>query len=66
MCTVYFSDREKDIMKRVVEGDSNKMIAGFFNISEHTVRTHLRTLMIKTGLNNRTQLAVYVIRNNII
>ncbi len=53
-----FSKREIDIMREVTTGASNKEIAAALNISEETVKTHVKNLLIKTGFQNRTELAV--------
>ena len=66
MRDIKFTDKEKELLSFVVEGDANKMIAEKLNISQHTVSARIHNLIIKTGLYNRTQLAVYVVRNNII
>ena len=53
------SPRERDVVGHIAAGSSNKEIASDLIISENTVRAHVRTLMQKLHLDNRTQLAVY-------
>jgi DNA-binding NarL/FixJ family response regulator len=54
-----FTEREKEVLALVAKGSSNKEIASDLIISENTVRAHVRTLMQKLHLDNRTQLAVF-------
>ena len=51
--------REKEVLQQIAKGNSNKGIAAGLHISDNTVRAHVRTLMQKLNLSNRTQLAVY-------
>lgn len=52
------SPRETDIVKLIAEGFSNQEIADKLFISNGTVRNHISTILEKTGLDHRTQLAV--------
>lgn len=51
-----FSQREKEIIKKLAEGKNAKEIAEALNLSLHTVRTHRRNLLSKTGYTNTAQL----------
>ena len=51
--------REKEVLGQIAKGATNKEIASTLFISENTVRAHVRTLMQKLHMENRTQLAVY-------
>lgn len=51
-----FSEREKEIIKKLAQGKSAKEIAESLNLSLHTVRTHRRNLLNKTGYTNTAQL----------
>jgi DNA-binding CsgD family transcriptional regulator len=54
------STREIDVVRLVAEGLSNKKIARRLHLSIRTVESHLRHVLTKTGLANRTQLATWV------
>ena len=53
-----FTERELDVLREIAAGKSNIDIAESLYISENTVKSHMRTLLQKTGYNNRTELAV--------
>lgn len=57
------TDREKEILRCLLSGDSNKHIARALTISEGTVKVHLKSLMKKISAGNRTQAALWA-RNN--
>ena len=56
------SPREVQIMKLIAEGAQNKVIAARLNMAEATVKVHLKSVLRKLRLQNRTQLAVAVDR----
>jgi len=60
-----FTDREKDIIKAISEGLSNKEISGKLFISEGTIRNYITTILDKTGLEHRTALAVNYLKGNL-
>jgi len=51
--------REKEILQLVAKGISNKDIAISLDISEHTVKNHMKNILQKLHLENRVQLARY-------
>lgn len=53
--------REQDILVQVAKGLPNREIALRLNISEHTVKNHLKNILQKLHLENRVQLARYAI-----
>jgi DNA-binding NarL/FixJ family response regulator len=53
------STREIEVVRLVAEGLSNKEIARRLHVSVRTVETHMRHMLTKTGLVNRTQLATW-------
>ncbi len=57
------SAREIAILERIVRGDSNKHVARFFEISEATVKAHVKAIFQKIGANNRTQAAIWALNH---
>lgn len=57
------SPRELDIVKLIAEGLSNKEICEKLYLSNGTVRNHISTILEKTGLEHRTQIAVQYLKN---
>ncbi len=55
------SAQEKRILRCLVEGDSNKMIARKVDIAEATVKVHIKAILRKIRLQNRTQAAVWAL-----
>ena len=53
------SEREIDVVRLVARGLPNKEIAGRLHLSVRTVESHVRHMLTKTGLVNRTQLAAW-------
>ena len=56
-----FSERELEIMKLIAEGLSNRKIASSLFISEGTVKNYITSILDKTHLEHRTQVAIYYI-----
>jgi two-component system, NarL family, nitrate/nitrite response regulator NarL len=56
-----FSQRERQILRQLARGSSNKEIARLFSITESTVKVHLKTLLRKIGARNRTQAAIWAV-----
>jgi len=61
----FLSDREIEISKLVGLGKNNKEIASELFLTEGTVRNHLTHILEKLSLRDRTQLAIFVIKNNL-
>jgi len=57
------SPREQEILRALVTGASNKVIAYKLGITEATVKVHLKTLLRKIDVNNRTQAAIWAMNN---
>ena len=60
------TDREIDFLRLICEGADNKEIASRLYLAEGTVRNGISRLLEKLGLKDRTQLAVFAIKNNIL
>ena len=57
------SGREMAIMSRLIRGDSNKSIARGIGLAEATVKTHVKAILRKIGVKNRTQAALWAVTN---
>jgi DNA-binding CsgD family transcriptional regulator len=60
------SEREMDVLILLVHGLSNKEIADKLNISIHTVVSHRKNIIQKTGIKSQAGLTIYAISNKII
>ena len=60
------SDREKEVLICLSKGLKNNEIADSLNISVHTVITHRKNIVRKTGIKSVAALTVYAILNNLI
>ena len=58
--------REIEILKQIAGGRFNKEIAESLDITERTVKNHISNLFKKIDVNDRTQAAVFAIRNNLV
>lgn len=56
-------DREKEVIRLVAKGLSNREIAAALYLSEGTVRNYISTVLEKLSLRDRTQLAVFYYRH---
>jgi two-component system, NarL family, nitrate/nitrite response regulator NarL len=54
--------REQEILEQIANGMSNKRIATALNISEGTVKVHVKHLLKKLNLHSRTEAAVWALR----
>lgn len=57
-----FTEREFEVMTKIAEGLTNKEIAKALFISEGTVKNYITSILDKTGLQHRTQIAIYYIK----
>ncbi|QKS53151.1 response regulator transcription factor [Azospirillum oryzae] len=57
------TDRQRDVFELLLAGHSNKEIARGLGVLEGTVKVHVRAIMQKLGVRNRTQVAVVAARN---
>ena len=61
--TPLLSPQEKVILRCIIRGDSNKDIARKIDVAEATVKVHVKAILRKIGVQNRTQAAVWGINN---
>ncbi len=62
---IALTDREVIVLRLVAQGLSNRDIAQQLTLSELTIQTHVRNILDKLALDNRTQAALYALRNGI-
>lgn len=60
-----FTDRELDIMTLIAKGLTNKEISKRLYISEGTIANHITSILSKTGLTHRTQIAIYYLTGEV-
>jgi DNA-binding NarL/FixJ family response regulator len=58
--------RELDVLKEIAKGKSNKEIASSLFITEKTVKTHVSNLLSKLDLADRTQAALFAVKNQLV
>lgn len=59
------SQREKDVLTQICNGDSNQEIAEKLFISKRTVEKHRANIMMKTGCGNTASLVVFAVKNGL-
>ena len=60
------SDREKEVLVLVAQGDTNKEIAAKLVLSENTVRNHVSHVLDKLDLSRRSQMATYAAQHGLL
>jgi DNA-binding NarL/FixJ family response regulator len=60
------TDKENEILKLIVFGKSNKEIATSLKVSEGGIRNSISVMLTKLKLKDRTQLAVFAIKNGLV
>ncbi|MFD2058404.1 LuxR C-terminal-related transcriptional regulator [Mesorhizobium calcicola] len=60
------SNREKCILRCLIEGESNKTIAREIRIAEATVKVHVKAILRKIRVRNRTQAAVWAMNHGVL
>ncbi|HID51149.1 MAG TPA: response regulator transcription factor [Anaerolineae bacterium] len=58
--------RELEVLKLIARGYDNRTIAAQLTLSEKTVKTHVSNILSKLGLTDRTQAAIYALRQKIV
>jgi two-component system response regulator NreC len=58
--------REREILKLIVEGNTNSRIATLLHISIRTVETHRANIMTKLGARNTAELIRYAVQNGLL
>ena len=63
---VPLTKRENEVLKQLAFGLTNKEIAQALGISYETVKEHVQHILRKIGVSDRTQAAVWAVRNNLV
>jgi len=63
---VSLSEREGEVLRQMAFGLTNKQIATTLSISYETVKEHVQHILRKIGLTDRTQAAVWAVRNELV
>lgn len=58
--------RENEVLQLLAKGMSNKEIAAVLVITEKTVKAHVSSILSKLNLSDRTQAALYAVKNGIV
>ncbi len=59
------TEREREVLVHIARGRSNREIARALSVSEKTVKTHVSNLLMKLGVQDRTQAALYAVRHGV-
>lgn len=60
------TDRERQILRQLAHGYSNKMIARKLDITEGTVKVHVKRVLHKLGMRSRVEAAVWAVENHMV
>lgn len=63
---VPLTQREAEVLKLITTGQTNRQIAETMGISYETVKEHVQNMLRKIGVSDRTQAAVWAVRNGLV
>jgi len=58
--------RELEVLREVAAGNANKMVAQLLNVSEETIKAHMKSILSKLGANDRTHAVTIALKRGII
>ena len=64
--TDLLTDREREVLQLIAEGNTSREISGILNVSVSTVDTHRKKIMDKLSIHNTAGLVKYAIKHKII
>jgi DNA-binding NarL/FixJ family response regulator len=59
------TEREREVLAEIARGQSNREIARALVLSEKTVKAHVSSILVKLGVADRTQAALYAVRHGL-
>lgn len=62
----FLTSREIDVLQLIAEGNANKVVADNLEITEDTVKAHVRNILSKLGANDRTHAVTIALKRGII
>jgi DNA-binding NarL/FixJ family response regulator len=60
------SEREIEVLRLVADGKSNRFIAEALSVSENTVKFHIKNILQKLGVSNRTEAVTFALQNGLL
>ncbi|WP_301292646.1 response regulator transcription factor [Paenibacillus tyrfis] len=63
---VQLTEREREVVHLLMEGCSNKEMAGRMYVSETTIKNHLSSIFAKMEVRDRTQAVIFAIQNGLV
>jgi DNA-binding NarL/FixJ family response regulator len=64
--TAPLTARERDVIRLIAQGSTNRQIAKHLAMTERTARTHVSNILTKLGLASRTQAALWAVREGLV
>lgn len=65
-CDDALTEREIEVLRAVAAGNANKIVGQLLNVSEETIKAHMKSILSKLGANDRTHAVTIALRRGII